>query len=167
MSFQDEQRFNCPLLDYAIVWDSQLRTNLYEAWNEIEEQLKNKGMAESEMALFNHLILRNDKEIAAKRCQSPCCSQCLVGAWIKLFKHFIECWYPACYNTTSDSLIAPHFCSPALLHVMLRSSMIRDTPDVLHGHEGARVFPFLLSHLRKIKDPTVQTYLTSFRPNHR
>ena len=167
MPLQQKHRSDCPLLEHALDSNPGLRTDLYEAWNDIETQLNNPGKEDSIHALFNHNVPSIPPEFAAKRCSSPYCSRCHAAAWVLLFKHFIECWWGACYNTTSDKVIAPHFCSPALLHVMLRSSLIRDTPDVLHGHDGARVFPFLLSHLRKIKDPTVQTYLTSFRPNHR
>ena len=167
MPLQQELRSDCPLLELVIDSDPQLKTGVYGAWNDIETQLNNPGKEDSIQTLFNHNVLVIPPEVAAKRCASPYCSGCHAAAWVLLFKHFIECWWGACFNTTSDKVIAPHFCSPALLHVMLRSSMIRDTPDVLQGHEGARVFPLLLSHLRKIKDPTVQAYLTSFRPNHR
>jgi hypothetical protein len=163
MPHKQEHHLECLLLRHAMDSDPRLRTSLNKSWDDIETQLNNPGKEESIKALFNHSIPSIDQEVAAKRCQRPYCSGCHAAAWILLFNHFIECWWGACYNTTSDELIAPNFCSPALLHAILRSSMIRDTPDVLHGHEGARVFPELLSHLRKIKDPSVEAYLTSFQ----
>lgn len=163
MPFQEDHRINCPLLEHAVGLDQQLKTHLSVAWDEIEIQLNNTGKAKSKKALFNHPVLQNDQELKVKRCQSPHCIDCHAAAWVLLFKHFIECRWPACYNTTSDEVIAAHFCSRSLLHAMLRSSMIRDTRDILHGHEGARVFPELLFHLGKIQDPSVQAYLTSLR----
>jgi hypothetical protein len=167
MPLKLKHRSECRLLRHTIDSDPQLRTNLYEAWDDIETQLNNPGKEEAIQALFNHSVPSIDPKVAAKRCQSPHCSGCHAAAWILLFNHFIECRWGACYNTTSDELIAPHFCSPALLHAILLSSMIRDTPNVLHGHGGTKVFPELLSHLQKIKDPSVQAYLTSFQTSDR
>jgi hypothetical protein len=73
--------------------------------------------------------------------------------------HYIDCTWGACYSMKFKELIKPYLDDVALLDKILRSSKIKDKPNVIIGKSGAKVFDRLLEQLLKCDSSEIENYL--------
>ncbi len=77
----------------------------------------------------------------------------------KILEHYISCTWGVCYNAKFKDLIQPYLDDVGLLDKVLRSSLIKNKPNVIVGRTGARIFERLISELRKCHDSKIRGYL--------
>lgn len=78
--------------------------------------------------------------------------------------HFIECTWGGCYNSIYQRFLVPHLDSPSAVDYVLRSDVVRLTPDAMVGANGARIYPELLFRLRGVASQQIKEYLRETFP---
>ena len=73
--------------------------------------------------------------------------------------HFVRCLWPACYLTLYRKVLVPHLDCPAVLDYVLRSNAIYQSPDMVTGRSGARIYAELHHYLRGVSSCAIQDYL--------
>ena len=73
--------------------------------------------------------------------------------------HFIECNRGYHYNSIFNEIIKPRFDSIEILEDVLRSSVIKNTSNVIIGDSGAKIYPELLKRLLLVDSEAVKLYL--------
>ena len=76
---------------------------------------------------------------------------------VEILKHFLSCTWGAHYNTLFDGIIMNYLDNPYLLDYVLKSGAVRDVGMV--GITGAKIYPELMTYLRRVKSEKIQKYL--------
>lgn len=76
---------------------------------------------------------------------------------IEILKHFIECTWGAHYDTLFDKIIKPYLDNPYVLDYVLKSETVGNVGLV--GMTGAKIYPDLMTYLRRVDSEKIQKYL--------
>lgn len=82
----------------------------------------------------------------------------------QILYHFIECGRGGCYNSLYSNVLVPHLDAPEVVDYVLRSPIVRNSPEVQNAKSGAKLYPELGHRLRGVASSRIQAYLNEHFP---
>jgi hypothetical protein len=78
---------------------------------------------------------------------------------VQILRHYIGCRWGAHYTTMYNQLIQPYLDNTYVLHFVLKGETIYDSPNIITGISGAKIFPELAQMMWNVESPKIKIYL--------